>query len=62
LHSNGGIPVWRARLRRSFTRYNELANAVLKEIDIAMPEIDLSSIPAAPVAPRRVVEVKPDAR
>jgi aromatic ring hydroxylase len=62
LHSNGGIPVWRARLRRSFTRYNELANAVLKEIDIAMPEIDLSSIPAAPVAPRRVVEAKPDAR
>jgi aromatic ring hydroxylase len=55
LHSNGGIPVWRARLRRSFTRYNELANAVLKEIKIAMPAVDLSSIPAAPVAPRRVV-------
>jgi len=55
LHSNGGIPVWRARLRRSFTRYNELANAVLKEINIAMPAVDLSSIPAAPVAPRRVV-------
>ena len=54
LHSNGGIPVWRARLRRSFTRYNELANAVLKEINIAMPAVDLSSIPAAPVAPRRV--------
>ena len=55
LHANGGIPVWRARLRRSFTRYNELANAVLKEIAIPMPEVDLSSIPAAPVAPRRVV-------
>jgi aromatic ring hydroxylase len=57
LHSNGGIPVWRARLRRSFTRYNELANAVLKEINIAMPAIDLSAIPAAAVAPRRVVAV-----
>jgi aromatic ring hydroxylase len=57
LHSNGGIPVWRARLRRSFTRYNELANAVLKEIAMAMPAVDLSSIPAAPVAPRRVVAV-----
>jgi aromatic ring hydroxylase len=56
LHSNGGIPVWRARLRRSFTRYNELANAVLKEIKIAMPAVDLSAIPAAPVAPRRVVQ------
>ena len=55
LHSNGGIPVWRARLRRSFTRYNELANAVLKEIRLAVPAVDLSSIPAAPVAPRRVV-------
>jgi 4-hydroxyphenylacetate 3-monooxygenase len=55
LHSNGGIPVWRARLRRSFTRYNELANAVLKELKIEMPAIDLSSIPAAPTAPRRVV-------
>ncbi len=55
LHANGGIPVWRARLRRSFPRYNELANAVLKEISIPMPAVDLSAIPAAPVAPRRVV-------
>jgi 4-hydroxyphenylacetate 3-monooxygenase len=55
LHSNGGIPVWRARLRRSFDRYNELANAVLKEIEIEMPRIDVGSIPAAPIAPRRVV-------
>jgi aromatic ring hydroxylase len=55
LHSNGGVPVWRARLRRSLTRYNELANAVLKELSVAMPAVDLSSIPAAPVAPRRVV-------
>ena len=59
LHSNGGIPVWRARLRRSFGRYNELANAVLKEIAIPMPEIDVGGIGAAPMAPRRVVAVPP---
>jgi 4-hydroxyphenylacetate 3-monooxygenase len=59
LHSNGGIPVWRGRLRRSFTRYNELANAVLKEIRIDMPAVDLSSIPAAPMTPRRVVAAAP---
>ena len=28
LHASGGIPAWRGRLRRSFERYNELANAV----------------------------------
>jgi aromatic ring hydroxylase len=55
LHANGGIPIWRGRLRRSFNRYNELANAVLKEIKIDMPVVDISSIPAAPVAPRRQV-------
>lgn len=55
LHANGGIPVWRSRLRRSFGRYNELANAVLKEINIEMPAVDVSSIPAAPMAPRRQV-------
>jgi len=28
---------------------------VLKEMKIAMPAVDLSAIPAMPVAPRRVV-------
>ena len=55
LHANGGIPVWRARLRRAFDRYNDLANAVLKELPLAMPPVDLSAIPAEPMAPRRVV-------
>ncbi|MSO99683.1 MAG: hypothetical protein EXR07_01340 [Acetobacteraceae bacterium] len=55
LHANGGIPIWRSRLRRSFGRYNELANAVLKEINFAMPAVDVSSIPAAPMMPRRQV-------
>lgn len=55
LHANGGIPIWRSRLRRSFGRYNELANAVLKEINIEMPVVDVSSIPAAPMVLRRQV-------
>src|SRR5215467_2738822 len=28
LHASGGIPAWRGRLRRSFDRYNELANEI----------------------------------
>ena len=55
LPANGGMPAWRGRLRRSFDRYNELANAVLCQINVAMPEIDLSSIRAAPIALRRPV-------
>ena len=47
------MPGWRAWLRRSFKDYNSLANAVLKAIDLAMPEIDVASIGTAPVAPRR---------
>jgi hypothetical protein len=53
LHASGGMPAWRGRLRRSFERYNELANAVLRQLDLPMPEIDLGSIRAAPMAPRR---------
>ena len=59
LHASGGILAWRGRLRRSFDRYNELANAVLRQLDLPMPEIDLTSIPAAPVAPRRPVTPPP---
>jgi aromatic ring hydroxylase len=54
LHASGGMPVWRGRLRKSFCDYNDLANAVLKQLDCDMPRIDLSGIPAAPLAPRRV--------
>jgi hypothetical protein len=48
------MPSWRGRLRKSFTDYNELANAVLKQLDCDMPPIDLGAIPAAPLAARRV--------
>ena len=54
LHASGGMPNWRHWLRRSFRSYNELANAVLRALDLPMPEIDVSNIPAAPIAPRRV--------
>jgi 4-hydroxyphenylacetate 3-monooxygenase len=53
-HASGGPLNWRQWLRRSFRSYNELANAVLGALDVPMPEIDVSSIPAAPIAPRRV--------
>jgi 4-hydroxyphenylacetate 3-monooxygenase len=53
LHASGGVPTWRGRLRRRFPDYNELANAVLRLIDLPMPPIDVGCIPAAPLAPRR---------
>lgn len=55
LHANGGIPAWRGRLRRSFTRYNELANAVVRGLSLDMPEVDLKSLRAMPLPPRRPV-------
>jgi aromatic ring hydroxylase len=55
LHASGGVTAWRGRLRRNFARYNELANAVLRQLDLAMPQIDVSEIGAAPMPVRRVV-------
>jgi aromatic ring hydroxylase len=55
LHASGGIPAWRGRLRRSFEHYNELANAVVRQLGVPMPEIDLAAIREAPWAPRRTV-------
>ena len=63
LHANGGISAWRNRLRRAFDRYDGLANDVLLQLNLPMPEIDLSCIRAAPMAPSRMVDVeraKPD--
>jgi aromatic ring hydroxylase len=54
-HASGGMPNWRGWLRRNFEDYNELANAVLGQLDLPMPKIDLSGIRAAPIAPRRTV-------
>lgn len=60
LHASGGMPGWRAWLRRSFKDYNSLANAVVKAIDLPMPAIDVAGIGTAPVAPRRAVVSPPD--
>ncbi len=57
LHANGGIPRWRERLRQGFGSYNELANGVLRQLGVAMPEIDLTSLRAAPAVPRRQVDL-----
>jgi len=57
LHANGGIPRWRDRLRTGFERYNELANGVLRQLSVPMPEIDLTSIRTAAMTPRRAVDV-----
>jgi aromatic ring hydroxylase len=54
LHASGGVPVWRGRLRQTFARYNELANGVLGALELEMPAIDVSNIPARSMAPRRV--------
>jgi aromatic ring hydroxylase len=61
LHANGGLPAWRARLRRSFTRYNELANGVLRALDLDMPAIDLDGLRAIPLPVRRQVAPPPAA-
>lgn len=57
LHANGGIPTWRNRLRRWFSDYNELANGVLKALDLDMPVIDLDSLRQMFLAPRRPVSM-----
>jgi 4-hydroxyphenylacetate 3-monooxygenase len=55
LHANGGIPAWRGRIRRYFSRYSELANGVLRSLNLDMPTLDLEGLRAAPLAPRRPV-------
>ena len=55
LHANGGEVSWRGRLRKSFDRYNVLANAVLQRLDLPMPTVNLDSIRDAPLAARRPV-------
>jgi aromatic ring hydroxylase len=58
-HASGGMPNWRGWLRRNFRDYNTLANAVLGQLDLPMPKIDLTGIPAAPIAARRTVSPSP---
>ncbi|HKX05524.1 MAG TPA: 4-hydroxyphenylacetate 3-hydroxylase C-terminal domain-containing protein, partial [Methylomirabilota bacterium] len=53
LHANGGLPAWRARLRRAFPDYNALANGVLGTLSLDMPAIDLESLRAIALPQRR---------
>jgi aromatic ring hydroxylase len=62
LHASGGMPNWRGWLRRNFHDYNQLANAVTAMLGMAMPEIDLGNIPAAPIAPRRRTAPPPEGK
>lgn len=55
LHANGGVQAWRNRLRRSYDRYDELANGVLQRLGVPMPRVDLSAFRNAPMAARRPV-------
>jgi aromatic ring hydroxylase len=61
LHASGGMPNWRGWLRQNFRDYNRLANAVLRSIDIEMPEIDVCNIPNAPITRRRFAAGVPPA-
>ena len=54
-HASGGLPNWRGWLRRSFRDYNTLANGVLEQLDLPMPEIDVGNIRAMAIAARRQV-------
>ena len=58
-HASGGMPNWRHWLRRNFLDYNKLANAVLGQLNLPMPEIDLDRIRTAPIAARRIVTPPP---
>ena len=59
LHANGGIQAWRIRLRRSFTRYTELANGVLRTLNLDMPAIDLEGLRNVAMPQRRPVTPPP---
>jgi 4-hydroxyphenylacetate 3-monooxygenase len=52
LHANGGRTAWRNRLRLAFNDYNDLANRVLRDVPVTMPEIDLTDMMKKPAPPR----------
>jgi 4-hydroxyphenylacetate 3-monooxygenase len=55
LHANGGTPGARQRLRRNFDDYNKLANGVLRQLSVDMPEIDIDDFRIARMPMRRQV-------
>jgi 4-hydroxyphenylacetate 3-monooxygenase len=59
LHANGGVQAWRARMRRHFSRYNELANGVLRALSVEMPAIDLDHLRTVAMPQRRPLTPPP---
>jgi 4-hydroxyphenylacetate 3-monooxygenase len=57
LHANGGIPAWRGRMRRHFKDFSDLANRVMRQLDLDMPQVDLESLRNVAQMPRRQVSV-----
>jgi len=55
LHANGGLQAWRARMRRSFDGYSELANGVLRALSVEMPTLHLEHLRAVAMPQRRPV-------
>jgi aromatic ring hydroxylase len=55
LHANGGLQAWRARMRRSFDGYSELANGVLRALSVEMPTLHLEHLRAVTMPQRRPV-------
>jgi 4-hydroxyphenylacetate 3-monooxygenase len=48
LLANGGVPLWRNRLRAWFDGYEELANGVTSMLAMQMPRVDLRELKAVP--------------
>ena len=48
LLANGGVPLWRNRLRAWFDTYEELANGVTATLAVEMPRVDLRKLKAVP--------------
>jgi aromatic ring hydroxylase len=59
LHANGGLPAWRARLRRYFADYTALANGVLRSLSLDMPTLDFESLRTVAMPQRRPVTPPP---
>ena len=59
LHAKGGMQAWRARLRRAFRGYSELANGVLRALSVDMPTLDLERLRAIAMPQRRPVTPPP---
>jgi 4-hydroxyphenylacetate 3-monooxygenase len=44
MHASGGMALWRSRVQRWYDRGNELANGVLRTLNVDMPPIDMEGL------------------